>query len=79
MVQNGYVDEVPVERVKEYQTGLTEFLTTRKAELLGKVARERKLSDELTVGLKAAGAEFKDAFTAGKVQPDIAKADKPPK
>src|SRR4249920_1480452 len=29
-VQNGFVDDVPVERVKEFQAGLTEFLTTQK-------------------------------------------------
>src|SRR5882672_4654986 len=29
-VQNGYLDQVPIERVKEFQTKLTEFLTTRK-------------------------------------------------
>src|SRR5277367_6897983 len=29
-VQNGYVDDVPVERVKEFQAKLTEFLNTRK-------------------------------------------------
>src|SRR2546421_12642222 len=33
-VQNGYVDQVPVERVKEFQAKFTEFLTTRKASLL---------------------------------------------
>ena len=31
-VQNGYVDDVPVERVKEFQASWTDFLTTRKAE-----------------------------------------------
>ena len=30
-VQNGFVDDVPVERVKEFQAGLTEFLTTQQA------------------------------------------------
>src|SRR5690348_16093252 len=30
-VQNGYVDAVPVARVKEYQAKLTEYFTTRKA------------------------------------------------
>ena len=30
-VQNGYVDEVAVERIKEYQAQLTEFLTTSQA------------------------------------------------
>src|SRR3982750_197630 len=33
-IQNGYVDNVPVERVKEFQSKLTEFLSTRKAEVL---------------------------------------------
>ena len=31
-VQKGYVDDVPVERIKDYQTKLTEFLTLRKAD-----------------------------------------------
>ncbi len=34
-VQNGYMDDVPVERIKEFQAGWTDFLTTRKVELLG--------------------------------------------
>src|SRR6478672_11141113 len=33
-MQKGYFDQVPVERVKEFQTKFTEFLTTRKAALL---------------------------------------------
>ena len=39
-VQNGYVDQVAVERVKEFQTKFTEFLATRKAALLAKVEKE---------------------------------------
>ena len=47
-VQNGYVDDVPVDRVKEFQAKLTEFLSTRKAELLGRIAQEKALSAALT-------------------------------
>src|SRR4029077_11183117 len=36
-MQNGYIDKVAVDRVKEYQRGLTEFLTATKAELLGRI------------------------------------------
>jgi F-type H+-transporting ATPase subunit alpha len=68
MVQNGYLDEVPVERVKEYQIKLTEFLTTRKVELLGKIAKERALSEALTKELKAAAEEFKPSFTIAKAK-----------
>ena len=57
-VQNGYVDKVPVERVKEYQTKLTEFLATRKIELLAKIAKERALNDGLIAELKTTTDEF---------------------
>jgi len=33
-VQNGYVDDVPVDRIKEFQARLTDLLVTRKSELL---------------------------------------------
>jgi F-type H+-transporting ATPase subunit alpha len=57
-VQSGYVDQVPVERVKEFQTNLTEFVTTRKTELLAQIGKEKALSDALKVELKAALDEF---------------------
>jgi len=50
---------VPVERVKEFQGGLTEFLTTQHANLLAKIAAEKELSDALTAGLKAAVEGFR--------------------
>src|SRR6201994_2226511 len=40
-VQNGYVDDVPVNRIKEFQAKLTEFLNTRKPELLQRIAKEK--------------------------------------
>src|SRR5262249_20132720 len=58
-VQNGYVDQVPVDRVKEFQTKFTEFLTTRKAALLAKVEQEKTLTDALKAELKTAADEFK--------------------
>src|SRR5271165_2342528 len=61
-VQNGYVDNVPVERVKEFQAGLTEFLTTRKVELLRKIENEKALSKDLVAELKAAADEFKQTW-----------------
>src|SRR5262249_2513805 len=48
-VQNAYMDEVPVKRVKEYQANLTEFLTTRRADLLTKISKEKTLSNALSV------------------------------
>jgi len=63
LVKNGYLDSIPVDRVKEYQAQVTEFLNTRKPELLAKIAREKVLSDSLQSELKQAGEEFKEAWT----------------
>jgi len=60
--QNGYVDDVPVDRVKEFQGRLTDFLSTRKAELLRKIAQEKTISDALKAELKAAADQFKQTW-----------------
>jgi F-type H+/Na+-transporting ATPase subunit alpha len=62
VVQNQYADDVPVNRVKEFQAKWTEFLTTRKTELLRKIAKERALSDALKAELKTAADEFKQTW-----------------
>ena len=61
-VQNGYLDDVQVERVKEFQATLTEFLSTRRAELLKKIAREKTLDTTITAELKAAIDQFKQTW-----------------
>src|SRR5262244_3248201 len=53
-IQNGYMDAVPVDRIKQYQAKWTDFLTTRKADLLQKIAHEKALTAPLTDELKAA-------------------------
>jgi F-type H+-transporting ATPase subunit alpha len=63
MVQNGYIDSVPVERIKEYQARLTEFLTTAKASLLQDIGRQQALNDALTAELKSAAEQFKPLWT----------------
>ena len=61
-MQNGHFDDVDVERVKECQAALEEFLSTRKAELLQKIADEKALSDDTNVGLKTALEDFKGSW-----------------
>jgi F-type H+-transporting ATPase subunit alpha len=61
-VQQGYMDDVPVDRVKDFQARLTEFLTTRKTELLRKIAQEKALSEALMAELKAASDQFKQTW-----------------
>src|ERR1043166_116738 len=61
-VQKGYVDDVPVERIKEFQSKLAEFLTLRKGALLQKIGREKSLSDELSAELKTVVDTFKETW-----------------
>jgi F-type H+-transporting ATPase subunit alpha len=62
-VQNGYLDNVPVTRVKEFQSRLTEFLSTRKPELLQKITVEKALSAALAAEVKAAVEQFKETWS----------------
>jgi F-type H+/Na+-transporting ATPase subunit alpha len=61
-VKNGYLDDVPVERVREFQNKLTEFMTLRKADLLQKIAVEKTLSDALAAELKTTADTFKKTW-----------------
>jgi F-type H+-transporting ATPase subunit alpha len=61
-VQNGYVDDVPVERIKEFQAEWTDFLTTRRGEVLKKISAEKAISDALKGELKAAADQFKQTW-----------------
>jgi F-type H+-transporting ATPase subunit alpha len=57
-VQNGYMDLVPVERIKEFQNRLTDFLSTRRNEMLGKIGKEKAINDTLRGELKTAIDDF---------------------
>src|SRR5271165_6265088 len=61
-VQNSLMDDVPVEKIKDFQAKLTEYLTSRKTELMARIAKEKALSDALTAELKAAVTEFKQTY-----------------
>jgi F-type H+-transporting ATPase subunit alpha len=61
-MQNNLLDDVAVEKVKDFQNKLTDFLTTRKEPLLVKLRNEKAISDALGAELKAAVAEFKQSY-----------------
>jgi F-type H+-transporting ATPase subunit alpha len=61
-IQNSYFDDVPVDKVKDFQGKLTEYLKTRKEKLLTSISKEKALSDALTAELKAAVVEFKQTY-----------------
>jgi len=61
-MQNNFLDDVPVEKVKDFQNKLTDFLSTRKSALLDKIRTEKAISDALAGELKAALGEFKQSY-----------------
>jgi F-type H+-transporting ATPase subunit alpha len=61
-VQNGFMDDVAVDRIKDFQDKLTDFLLSRKAELMGRIAKEKALSEALTGDLKTVVTEFKQTW-----------------
>src|SRR5437773_462770 len=61
-MQNGYVDSVPVDRVKEYQLKLQDWLQTRKESLLRAIREKGQLDQELESQLKSALEDFKTTW-----------------
>src|ERR671912_205422 len=63
---NGYLDPVPVERVRDYETELYTFLDTRRGQLLSQLGEKRELTDQIKADLNAALKEFSDGFAAAR-------------
>jgi F-type H+-transporting ATPase subunit alpha len=61
-VQNNFFDDVPVDKVKDFQLKLSQYFHTRKPELLDKILKEKAISDALAAELKAAVTEFKPTY-----------------
>jgi F-type H+-transporting ATPase subunit alpha len=63
-VNNGLLDDVPVEGVREWETGFYEYMDLQHPEVLGAIREQRVLSDELTQALVAAIREYKQTVRA---------------
>jgi len=61
-MQNNFLDDVPVDKVKDFQNKLSDFLSTRKSALLDKIRNEKTISDAIAAELKAALGEFKSSY-----------------
>ncbi len=58
-MQNGYLDPVPVERVKEFQTKLQDYLQTRKESVLAAIRTKKAIDKDLEADLATALNDFK--------------------
>ncbi len=63
-MQNGHFDDVPVDKVKDCQAKLEEFLTTRKDSLLGMIRDEKAVTDQIKEELTQAVEDFKGSYKA---------------
>lgn len=61
-MQNGYFDDVAVERVEECQAALEEFMETRKADVLQFIADDKAVTDRVKDGLNTAITDFKSSW-----------------
>jgi F-type H+/Na+-transporting ATPase subunit alpha len=63
---NGFLDAVEVEHVRAFETGLYQFLETRRPQVLTSLAEKRQLDDEVKAALNAALKEFAAQFAASR-------------
>jgi F-type H+-transporting ATPase subunit alpha len=61
---HGYLDAVPVERVRDYESELLKYLETRRPQVLTSLAEKKELNDEIKGDLNQALKEFTDQFAA---------------
>jgi F-type H+-transporting ATPase subunit alpha len=62
-VTNGYLDNVPVAKVRAFETGFLRFLGSSHPEIGQAIVKERTLSDATIDALKKAVVEFKQSTT----------------
>jgi F-type H+-transporting ATPase subunit alpha len=56
---NGFLDDVPVENVRAFETEFLQNLRTAHPQLLQQIANEKSLSDEIIASLRTAAENFK--------------------
>jgi F-type H+-transporting ATPase subunit alpha len=78
----GFIDKVPVARVREWEAGFVRFLKSERPDLLATIEKEKALDDKLFERLKAAISTFNHQFGVEGYQetpdPTGKAADPPP-
>jgi F-type H+-transporting ATPase subunit alpha len=59
---NGFLDPLPVERVKAFENGLLTHIRARHGEILDAIRTSRDLTDETAAKLKSAVESFAKSF-----------------
>ena len=61
-MQNGFMDDVAVDKIKDFQLKLQDYFSTRKDAVLAKIRDKGAIDDDITADLKAALTEFKTSY-----------------
>ncbi len=61
-LQNGYFDDINVKKVAEAESSFESHMTTRGAETLARIMKDKVIGDELTAALKADCQNWKKTF-----------------
>lgn len=65
-VNNGYLDDIPVEDVRRFERELLSFMDSQRAEVLKAIREKKALDDALEADLKKAIEEFKRGFAVSE-------------
>jgi F-type H+-transporting ATPase subunit alpha len=60
---SGYIDKIPVERVKEWQDSFLRTLNTQYASLVNTIDTDKKMTDEVRAGLTEAVKTFNESWS----------------
>ena len=63
----GHLDEIPVARIREYETKLYAFIEKEKPEILSRIAERKQIDARLEEAVAAALTEFNKRFQEGSV------------
>jgi F-type H+-transporting ATPase subunit alpha len=61
-VVNGFVDDVPVDKVTEFEKNAIEYVNNRAGDIVKRIAETGKLEDEVSDSLKKLIADFRDTL-----------------
>ena len=64
VVTNGFLDNVPTERIKDFESRFYRFLESERPDVLTTLAAKPELTEEVVTGLRSAATDFKETFTA---------------
>ena len=59
---NGYLDDVDVEKVRDFETKFLQHLRLKEKKLLGEIKEKKELDDKLTKALEKTVSDFKKTY-----------------